>query len=323
MVVPSSLWLRTFDRLLLSNAIIRRSVASTITRQDTPLVTTCRSLQFREDWYLRSLSTQSIIPKGPTDNNKKQHGKKAAPNPLYTNERLVAAIRKDKRGIPADKIMVRLVQILDSPKPRRNKHVKNDSDDDDDDDDDGSNDDDDSESTSGNESNDDKESTSSEDKTVKREIKLITLAEAIQISIEARQDLVEVSRGHEIPVVKLADLKADLYKLGKKRAIKPMGEQQFRINVGSAENDLKRKVDALKVALEKGHSCSVQFRSRQRNINQNVDIVLQTVQKVIDLVAFVGDPVKKAEVNEENSMAQLLLRPKSLSSKKEHKKSDS
>lgn len=143
---------------------------------------------------------------------------------------------------------------------------------------------------------------------------VVSLSEAIKKSIELDKDLIEIALDHEIPVVKLANIKVLEYKQSKilqKKKSSILPEKEFRFRAGIAENDMTRKVDKMTEALGKGHKCLVQIRCRRRELLVDPQAARTTIQRVLDAVKDVGEPLKAPTIHPEGTSAQLYLQPMS------------
>jgi translation initiation factor IF-3 len=150
-------------------------------------------------------------------------------------------------------------------------------------------------------------------------VQVVSLTQAIQTSIAAKKDLIEVAlENQEIPVVKVADYKSILYKSAKKvnKSIKKQSlpDKEIRVRAKIAENDLKRKTETIISYLEKGHKCVISVRCRQRDLEGNPNTAIATIDRVLDQVKHVGGPVKAPTINEEKTGAQVMLQKKGSSS---------
>ena len=87
---------------------------------------------------------------------------------------------------------------------------------------------------------------------------VVSLFEAIQMSIKEKQDLIGVANNQDIPVVCVVDLdKLRYQQRTRSKKIKQMRLKEFHFNSGIAENDLDRKIAQIVQALRKGHNCEL------------------------------------------------------------------
>ena len=139
---------------------------------------------------------------------------------------------------------------------------------------------------------------------------VVTLSKAIQTSVELHKDLVGIALDQELPVVKVADLKALEYKQTKKtKSSQALPEKEIRFRAGIAENDMNRKVENMISYLEKGHKCLVNVRCRRRDLQKDPNAAGNMVNRILELVEEVAEPTKPPTFNPTNTMARLTLQP--------------
>jgi hypothetical protein len=85
---------------------------------------------------------------------------------------------------------------------------------------------------------------------------LLSLPQAVQLSVQHKLDLIGISLQQEVPVVKMENWKSFLYKQEKETSHpkrKTTKEVHFQPKI--AEHDLERKLQQVTKFLEKGHIC--------------------------------------------------------------------
>jgi translation initiation factor IF-3 len=144
---------------------------------------------------------------------------------------------------------------------------------------------------------------------------VVSLAEAIQSAIDAKQDLIEISLEQEVPVVTISRVQAFVYQSSKKAKTtaaaghnKPLKEVTMR--AGIADNDLQRKVLDVRKFLEKGHQCGLTVRAGRKHILNNADAVMTSIQRLLLLMQDFAEIVKAPSINPEKNMGQFRVRAK-------------
>jgi len=144
---------------------------------------------------------------------------------------------------------------------------------------------------------------------------VVSLAKAIQTSVDLDHDLIGIALEQEVPVVKVDCLKRLAYKQSRKSSQNKKGqtlpEKEFRFKTGIEDNDLQRKVDNMIKYLDKGHNCQVSIRSTRRAMTKDEDAARIMANKVLDLVSEVGELESKLKVNPSKTFARFLLKPSS------------
>jgi translation initiation factor IF-3 len=146
---------------------------------------------------------------------------------------------------------------------------------------------------------------------------VMTLSEAIQMSIEQQKDLVEVSIDQEVPVVTISNWKGIAYQSAKtKKSNKGANAastqvKEVTMHAGIATNDLQRKVNDVFKFLEKGHMCIVSIRISRKQNRENSNAAKDAVQRILpllpeDKVEMVVPP----EINPLQTMASFRVRGK-------------
>ena len=146
---------------------------------------------------------------------------------------------------------------------------------------------------------------------------VMTLSEAIKMSIEQQKDLVEVSIDQEVPVVTISNMKGIAYQTAKtKKTIKGTNAassqvKEVTMQAGIATNDLQRKVNDIFKFLDKGHMCIVSVRVNRRQNRENSNAADDAIRRILpllpeDKVEMVVPP----EINPLRTLASFRVRGK-------------
>lgn len=148
---------------------------------------------------------------------------------------------------------------------------------------------------------------------IKAEVKIVSLTEAISISVEEVKDLVEINLNQDIPVVKCIDYKKFMYEQSKKGGMTSGGgnkaTKQFSYKAGIEDDDLQRKVRNMVEYLQKGHPCQVTITSNRRNLKDDQNAVETTLERIVILVGEDGSPQGNLKKNDYNNRGSLLIQP--------------
>ena len=140
---------------------------------------------------------------------------------------------------------------------------------------------------------------------------VVRLSEAIRESIQHDVDIIAIDIGQEIPVLKLANVKALEYRASKKAApSKKLVEKEVRVRAGIADHDLKRKAETIDKYLQKGMNCLVAVRCKQRELRLDSKAAETTINRVLALVEA-GTPVKPPIIHPEQTSGHVTLQPHS------------
>lgn len=144
-------------------------------------------------------------------------------------------------------------------------------------------------------------------------VEVVSLTEAIRVSVDLDQDLIGLALQQEIPVLKVDCLKRLAYQQSRKTQSSKKGnilpEKEFRFKTGIDDNDLQRKIDNMASFLDKGHNCMVSIRSTRRQMLKDPDTARNTANQIMELVGDVGELEGKLKVNPNKTFARFLLRP--------------
>lgn len=154
------------------------------------------------------------------------------------------------------------------------------------------------------------------DKANKPKSAVMSLAEAIQLSLEEEKDLVEISLDQEVPVVTISNFSSIAYQNNKAKKDSKSSTavasqlKEVTMQAGIADNDLQRKVNDILKFTEKGYACAVSIRAGRRHTRVNENAAQDTVQRVLNLLRDQVEMVLEPEISENKNMAQFRVRSK-------------
>lgn len=146
----------------------------------------------------------------------------------------------------------------------------------------------------------------------KPEVTVLTLTEAINVSVQEGKDLVSINIDQDIPVVKCIDYNKFMYERSKKSSSSSGGNKptkQFSYKAGIEDDDLQRKAKNMISYLLKGHPCQVTITSTRRNLNQDKNAIETTLGRLVELVGSDGSPQGNLKKNDYNNRGSLLFQP--------------
>jgi translation initiation factor IF-3 len=147
---------------------------------------------------------------------------------------------------------------------------------------------------------------------VKPEVSVLSLTEAINVSVQEEKDLVSINIDQDIPVVKCIDYNKFMYEQSKKSSSSSGGNKptkQFSYKAGIEDDDLQRKAKNMVSYLLKGHPCQVTITSTRRNLNQDQNAIETTLGRLVELVGSDGAPQGNLKKNDYNNRGSLLFQP--------------
>jgi translation initiation factor IF-3 len=146
-------------------------------------------------------------------------------------------------------------------------------------------------------------------------VEVMSLSDAIQVSIDKGVDLVGVAIENDPPVVRATDLSKlqfqQLQFVKKKQQDDSNKEtKSFRFRSGIDGHDLERKLSQMISFLEKGHDCDYSVFTRSRNLRENEDAGIELVNRIQSMVSELATLKREPEKNETGSFYKVMLRPK-------------
>mmetsp|Transcript_15246 Transcript_15246/g.35135 ORF Transcript_15246/g.35135 Transcript_15246/m.35135 type:complete len:316 (+) Transcript_15246:143-1090(+) len=147
-------------------------------------------------------------------------------------------------------------------------------------------------------------------------VEILSLTEAIGISLDRELDLIGGNISGDPPVIRATDLSKLEYK--HKQAQKKQQQaaanrkelKSFRFKAGIESNDLERKLDRLKGFLTKGHDCEFTVFCRLRTLRQNPNAGIELVNQIRILLSDHGDIKREPKTNETKSFYRVRFEPK-------------
>lgn len=147
----------------------------------------------------------------------------------------------------------------------------------------------------------------------KPNVEVMSIAEAIKVSVDLGVDLIAINIEQNPSVIKAIEVGKFLFQESKKKkgSMKVKQVKQFQFKAGIADNDLERKAGNMTSYLEKGHSCQVTITSNFRNLKADRDTMTTTLNRIKSLVGDIGKEQSKLLVNEYGNRGSLLFQPNS------------
>jgi translation initiation factor IF-3 len=148
-------------------------------------------------------------------------------------------------------------------------------------------------------------------------VQVVSLSEAIRVSLDRMTDLVGVSLDSSPPVIRAAELAKLEYKhtQAKRRqqslaASNRKEKKTFRFKAGIGRADLERKIAQLMGYLQRGHECEYTVFTRARTMRENEDAGIQLVERIQSLIGEGGTMKREPETNETKTFYRVVMEPK-------------
>jgi translation initiation factor IF-3 len=154
------------------------------------------------------------------------------------------------------------------------------------------------------------------DKANKPKSAVMSLTEAIQLSVKEEKDLVEISLDQTVPVVTISNFSSISYQNNKakkeSKSATAVASQlkEVTMQAGIADNDLQRKVSDILKFTEKGYACAVSIRAGRKHTRVNENAAHDAVQRVLHLIRDHVEMVLEPEISPSKNMAQFRVRSK-------------
>lgn len=149
-------------------------------------------------------------------------------------------------------------------------------------------------------------------------VEIMTLSEAIQVSLDRGMDLVATSiEKSDPPVVRATDLAKSRFR--RQQALKNKQQEavnnkkekkSFRFRAGIDNHDLERKLSQMITYLEKGHECEYSVLTKARVMRTNTDAGLELLDRIQGHISEFATLKKEPEKNETGSFYRVMLRPR-------------
>lgn len=145
-------------------------------------------------------------------------------------------------------------------------------------------------------------------------VSVVSLADAIEVSVDLMTDLIGTSLDSDPPVIRATALSKLEYRQAQTRqkgnAKSKNQTKSFQFRSGISDHDLERKLGDMIKSLEKGLECEFSVFSRARFLQQNPNIGFELVERIQLLVAEFGEAKGKLQVNESGTFVRTKLMPK-------------
>ena len=147
-------------------------------------------------------------------------------------------------------------------------------------------------------------------------IELITLSEAIVLSLDRELDLIGANITSDPPVIRATQLAKLEYKQQqaqkkqKNAASNKKEKKSFRFKAGIESNDLERKLGRLKEFLSKGHDCDFTVFVRLRKLRQDPNAGFELVDQIKELLSDHGDMKRPPQINDTKQFHRVQFEPK-------------
>ena len=143
---------------------------------------------------------------------------------------------------------------------------------------------------------------------------IVTLAQAMQISVDLNLDLIGVQLNQDIPVIRAQSIQKLQYKEKTKATANqtkalPLKEIKFKAGIG--KNDLERKALQIIAYLEKGHRCQLTLQASKFKLENDEHIITTTIQQVMDVVGDKGEMTGTMKMSREGCMMTMTMAPPS------------
>lgn len=144
-------------------------------------------------------------------------------------------------------------------------------------------------------------------------VEVVSLADAIQTSVDRMTDLIGTSLDTDPPVIRAAQLSKLEYKKGqsqKKNKAPKYEKKAFRFRAGIDDHDLERKINDLNKFLERGLDCNYSVFSKAKVRRRNQDAGMELVERIQELISAHGVLKRPPQKNEQGNYIQVQLEPK-------------
>ncbi len=147
-------------------------------------------------------------------------------------------------------------------------------------------------------------------------VKVCSLAEAIEVSLDRMTDLIAISLKNDPPVIRAVRLskleyeQKDKHAANKKAANKSKLKKTFRFRAGIDTNDLNRKIQDMTKFLEDGVECEYTVFSKARMLRENSDAGKELVERIQGLVSHCAVQKRAPQENEVGNHIRIALMPK-------------
>jgi translation initiation factor IF-3 len=142
-------------------------------------------------------------------------------------------------------------------------------------------------------------------------VDVVSLADAIQISVDRMTDLIGTSLDSDPPVIRVTQLSKLEYKKEQSKQKKPTNlKKALRFRAGIDLHDLERKVKNLIKFLEQGQNIDYSVFSKARLLRVNANAGMELVERIQELVSEYGDLKRPPQTSEQGNYIRVQLEPK-------------
>jgi len=148
-------------------------------------------------------------------------------------------------------------------------------------------------------------------------VQIVSLSEAIEISLDREADLIGANIDSKPPVLRATQLSKLEYKhqqAQKKQRQSSSNRKEtksFRFKAGIDVHDLERKIKRLKGFLIKGHDCRFTVFARLRTLRQNPEAGIELIEQIKTLLVDYGDMKRAPQTDEKKQFYRVHYQPKS------------
>ena len=137
--------------------------------------------------------------------------------------------------------------------------------------------------------------------------------DALKLAEEQELDLIMISAGKGVPVVRIGDCNKYMYEMKQKakqnkKNSKSLDTKEIRVSPNIADNDLNTKMSTARKFLEKGHEVKITLVCRGREIGRIATIAPPLFNKVKEILA--GIYTEKVGLKINGKYAFIVLCPK-------------
>jgi translation initiation factor IF-3 len=148
----------------------------------------------------------------------------------------------------------------------------------------------------------------------KATVTVVSLSEAIQISLDRNTDLIGMQLNNDPPVLRATQLSKLEYQKAQKASKNSTtksssGSKSFRFHANIGTHDLERKVADMVQFLQDGRDCDFSVFSKRATMRVDTQAGMQLVDKIKSLVAHVANFKKPPTLNETGNNIQVKLEP--------------
>ena len=150
--------------------------------------------------------------------------------------------------------------------------------------------------------------------TVPATVSVVSLAEAIQVSVDRMTDLIGTSLDSDPPVIRATQLSKLQYQKQqsqqKGNAKAKQQQKSFRFRAGIGDHDLERKIADIIKVLDNGGAVDYTVLSKARLLRANPNAGMDLVERIQVLLTDFGQVKRPPKANETGNFIRVQLEPK-------------